>query len=77
MNDENFGGLSKFGKQGWEDDLVKSFMESMEGYGKWMIEEAEKKGEITQDGNTYKYNKDRKAWMLGNEAYSAVYNPAT
>lgn len=76
MNDENFGGLSKFGKQGWEDDLVKSFMESMEGYGKWMIEEAEKKGEITQDGNTYKYNKDRKAWMLGNEAYSAVYNPA-
>lgn len=77
MNDENFGGLSKFGKQGWEDDLVKSFMESMEGYGKWMIEEAEKKGEITQDGNTYKYNKDRKAWMLGNEAYSAIYNPAT
>jgi uncharacterized membrane protein YgcG len=77
METDNFGGLSKFGQMNWMDDLVKTFMQSMEGYGKWMMEQAEKNGTIVQDGNTYTYDKNKKVWMLGNEAYSAMYNPTS
>ena len=73
---EGFIGMSTFSKENWEDDLAKNFIEAMQGYGSWMMEQAEKKGSITQDGNTYKYDKDKKVWMMGNEAYSAVYNTA-
>ena len=75
--ENNFKGLSEFGKAQWKDELVKKFMESMEGYGSWMMEKAEQEGTITQGGNTYTYDKSKKAWMLGNEAYSAVYDAAS
>ena len=77
MSADNFGGLSEFGKMDWYDDLVEAFNKGMEGFGNFKMQQAEEAGEITQGGNTYKYDKEKKAWMLGNEAYSAVYDPVT
>lgn len=77
MDAENFGGLSEFGQMDWYDDLVEAFNKGMEGFGNFKMQQAEEAGEITQGGNTYKYDKSKKAWMLGGEAYSAVYDPVT
>lgn len=77
MSADNFGGLSEFGQMDWYDDLVEAFNKGMEGFGNFKMQQAEEAGEITQSGNTYKYDKSKKAWMLDGEAYTAMYDPVT
>lgn len=74
---DGYKGMSEFGKQAWKDDLAETFLSAQEGFAEWMMDKARQAGEITQDGNTYTYDKDKKAWMLDGEAYTAMYDPVT